>query len=163
MHDAIAAMSRQLAALGGVLRKAEDHREARGIEPAALLQSRLYPDMLPFWRQVTVACDHGKGAAYRLAGRDVPSMPDTETSLEELRDRIERTRALMAEVPAEAYRGAEERTVTIRNRLGELTFSGRDYLWSFAVPNFWFHATTAYAILRHNGVEIGKRDFLGVP
>ena len=163
MHDAVSAMSRQLAALAGVLQKAEDHCAAKSIEPAALLQFRLYPDMLPFWRQVTIACDHGKGAAYRLAGREVPSIPDTETSFAELRERIERTRALMAELSPEAFEGAEERSVTMKMRMGEMTFSGRDYLWKFAFPNLLFHATTAYNILRHNGVEIGKRDFLGAP
>lgn len=162
MHPALAAMSRQLSALEDILRKAEDHCAARSIDPSVLMQARLFPDMLPLWRQVTIACDHAKGAAHRLAGREVPSMPDTETSLAELRDRIDRTRALIAEVPPEAYEGWEERSVIIRNRLGELTFSGRDYLWAFALPNFYFHATTAYAILRHNGVEIGKREFLGV-
>jgi hypothetical protein len=163
MHDAISAMSRQLAALTGVVQRAEDHCTTKSIDPAVLLQFRLYPDMLPFWRQVTIACDHGKGAAYRLAGREVPFMPDTETSFGELRERIERTRALMEEVPAEAYQGAEERSVIMRTRMGEFTLTGRDYLWQFALPNLLFHATTAYNILRHNGVEIGKRDFLGVP
>ena len=163
MQTAIATMSRQLSALRQVLQKAEEHCAAKGIEPAAILQFRLYPDMLPFWRQVTITCDHGKGAAYRLAGRDVPPIPDTETSFAELRDRIDRTLALMGEVQAEAYEGAEERNVTMKTRMGEFTLPGRDYLWQFALPNLFFHATTAYNILRHNGVELGKRDFLGAP
>ena len=163
MQPALAAMTRQLSALRTILQKAEDHCEARGIDPAVLMQARLFPDMLPFWRQVTIACDHAKGAAHRLAQREIPSMPDVETSLGELRDRIERTMAMVAEVPAEAMEGFEGRSVTIRMRGGEMTLSGTDYLWSFALPNFFFHATTAYNILRHNGLEIGKRDFLGAP
>lgn len=163
MQPAIAAMSRQLGALKAILQKAEDHCAARRIEPSVLLNDRLAPDMLPFVAQVRIACDHAKGAAYRLAGLEVPRVEDTEASLEELRDRIDRTLALMAEVPEEAFAGAETRTVQLRMRMGEMTLSGRDYLWHFALPNFFFHATTAYNILRHNGVELGKRDFLGVP
>jgi hypothetical protein len=162
MYAAAAAMTRQLTALRGVLQKAEDHCAAKGIDPAVLFQFRLFPDMLPFWRQVTIACDHAKGAAHRLAGREVPSMPDAETSLAELRDRIDRTIALVQSVPAEAYEGAEERSIHMKTRAGEMNLSGRDYLWGFALPNFFFHATTAYNILRHNGVELGKGDFLGV-
>jgi hypothetical protein len=162
MQAAIAAMTRQLGALRGVLQKAEDHCAAKSIDQAALLQFRLYPDMLPLWRQVTISCDHAKGAAHRLAGREVPSMPDTETSFAELRDRIDRTIALVEAVPAEAYEGGEERTVTLRMRGGEMSLPGRDYLWNFALPNLFFHAATAYNILRHNGVELGKGDFLGV-
>lgn len=162
MQDAIAAMTRQLAALRGVLRKAEAHCAARGIEEAALLQFRLFPDMLPFWRQVTIACDHAKGAAHRLAGREVPPMPDNETSFADLQGRIDATLALVEAIPAEAWEGAEERRVHLRTRAGELDLSGKDYLWSFALPNLYFHAATAFGILRHNGVELGKGDFLGV-
>ncbi len=163
MQDAIAAMTRQLGALRGVLQKAEDHCAAKGIEEAALLQFRLFPDMLPFWRQVTVATDHAKGAAHRLSGREVPSIPDTESSFAELRARIDRTIELVQSVPPEAYEGSETRTVTMRTRMGEMTMPGRDYAWRVALPNLFFHATTAYNILRHNGVELGKGDFLGVP
>ncbi len=163
MQAAIAAMTRQLGALRGVLQKAEDHCAAKGIDPTALLQFRLFPDMLPLWRQVTIACDHAKGAAHRLAGREVPSMPDNETSFAELRDRIDRTIDMVQAVPADALEGAEDRSVHMRTRVGEMNLSGRDYLWGFALPNFFFHATTAYNILRHNGVELGKGDFLGVP
>ena len=160
MHAALAAMSRQLFALRGILQKAEDHCAARGIDPTVLLNSRLFPDMLPLVSQVRIACDHAKGAAHRLSGREVPSVPDTEASLAELRDRIGRTIAMVQAVPAEAYESWEERVVTIRTRRGEQTYQGRDYLWNGALPNFFFHATTAYNILRHNGVELGKADFL---
>jgi hypothetical protein len=163
MHAAIVAMTRQLSALKGVLQKAEDHCAARGIDQQVLLQFRLFPDMLPFWRQVTIACDHAKGAAHRLAGLDVPSMPDTETSFAELRDRIDRTIAIARAVPAEAFDGFEQRRIHMRTRLGEMDLSGTDYLWGAALPNLFFHTTTAYNILRHNGVELGKGDFLGVP
>ncbi len=162
MQAAITAMIRQLGALRGVLQKAEEHCVAKGIDQSAILQFRLFPDMLPFWRQVTIACDHAKGAAHRLAGKEVPSIPDVETSLAELRDRIDRTIAVVQAVPAEAFTGAEDRLVHLRTRAGEMTLSGSDYLWGFALSNLFFHATTAYNILRHNGVELGKSDFLGV-
>ena len=161
MQDAISAMTRQLWALKAVLQKAEDHCAARRIDPAVLLGCRLFPDMYPLSRQVQIACDHAKGAAHRLAGREVPSMPDTETSFAELRDRIDRTVALIGELPTEAYSGAEQRTVVLKMRAGEIAFAGRDYVWNFALPNLYFHAATAYNILRHNGVDLGKRDFLG--
>ena len=161
MQDAISAITRQLSALRAVLQKAEDHCAARRIDPAVLLGSRLFPDMYPLSRQVQIACDHAKGAAHRLAGREVPSMPDTETTFAELRDRIDRTLAMVQDLPAEAFEGAEARSITMKMRSGELTFSGRDYLWTFALPNLFFHAATAYNILRHNGLDLGKRDFLG--
>jgi uncharacterized protein len=161
MQDAISAMTRQLSALRAVLKKAEDHCATRKIDPAVMLGSRLFPDMFPLSRQVQIACDHAKGAAHRLAGREVPSMPDTETTFAELRDRIDRTVALIGELPGEAYEGADQRTVVLKMRSGEMSFTGRDYLWNFALPNLYFHAAAAYNILRHNGVELGKRDFLG--
>jgi hypothetical protein len=161
MQDAKSAITRQLSALRAVLQKAEDHCAARRIDPAVLLGCRLFPDMYPLSRQVQIACDHAKGAAHRLAGREVPSMPDTETTFAELRDRIDRTLAMVQDLPAEAFEGAEARSITMKMRSGELTFSGRDYLWTFALPNLFFHAATAYNILRHNGLDLGKRDFLG--
>lgn len=161
MQPALVAMTRQLTALKAILATAEEHCAAKGIDPAVLMQARLFPDMLPFWRQVTIACDHAKGAAHRLAARGVPSTPDVETTFGQLRDRIDATLALVAGVPAEAMDGFEGRSVAIRTRGGELTLSGTDYLWGFALPNFFFHATTAYNILRHNGLPLGKQDFLG--
>lgn len=161
MQSPIPAFARQLTALKGVLDKAEAHAAAQGADPAAMLQLRLAPDMLPFVNQVRIACDHAKGAAYRLTGREVPGVPDDEASFEDLRGRIDRTLALIAEVPEAEFEGAEGREVTLRLRMGEMTLSGHDYLWFFALPNFFFHATTAYDILRANGVPLGKRDFLG--
>jgi hypothetical protein len=160
MQPAFDAIARQLVALKGLLQKGEEHCAARKIDPSVLLGSRLFPDMLPLVSQVRIACDHAKGAAHRLAGLEVPSVADDETTFAQLRDRIDRTLAMLRDMPARAYDGAEERVVTMRLRSGELTFKGADYLWNYALPNFFFHAATAYNILRHNGVELGKRDFL---
>ena len=127
-----------------------------------LLQSRLSPDMLPLTRQVQIATDAAKACVARLGGVDNPRMADDETSFEQLHDRIARTLAFFDTVPAAQIDGSEERAITVP--LGPertLTFSGQNYLLHWAIPNFCFHVTTAYAILRHEGVELGKRDFLG--
>lgn len=161
MQSPVPAFQRQLAAMKGVLAKAEAHATAQGTDPAAMLALRLAPDMLPLVSQVRVACDHAKGAACRLSGREVPAVADDEASLDDLQKRIDGTLALVAQVPDAAFEGAEGRQVTLRLRVGEMTMSGHDYLWFFALPNFFFHAATAYDILRANGVALGKRDFLG--
>lgn len=161
MPSPVPAFTRQLSALRGVLDKGEAHATEQGTASAAMLELRLAPDMLPFVNQVRIACDHAKGAAYRLSGREVPSVADDEASFADLRGRIDRTLALIAEVPEAEFEGAEAREVTLRLRTGEMTVSGHDYLWFFALPNFFFHATTAYDILRAHGVPLGKRDFLG--
>lgn len=164
MHSPVPAVARSLRALRGILQKAEAHARAKGIEDAVFLQDRLYPDMLPFWRQVTVACDHAKGLAARLAGQEVPRMEDNETTFAELVDRVERTLAFVEGIPEAAFEGAEARTITMRaGRDREMSLPGEAYLSGFAVPNFFFHMTTAYNILRHRGVELGKRDFMGAP
>ena len=117
--------------------------------------------MFPFSRQVQVGADAAKGAAARLAGVAVPAMPDTETSFEELKARLDKTIAFVRTCDASRIDGSEDRDITVPGRGGDLAFKGQAYLLHFALPNFFFHLATAYAILRHNGVEIGKRDFLG--
>lgn len=150
-----------LGALSKILDKAAAHAKAKNIDPAVLLQARLAPDMFPLVRQVQSASDAAKGCMARLAGVPVPAMPDTETTFDELRERIGRTVEFVTGVPADAVVGAEDRPVVLKLRSGELNFTAQHYLLHFALPNFFFHVTTAYDILRHNGVELGKRDFLG--
>ncbi|MDB5395460.1 MAG: hypothetical protein JWM91_2966 [Rhodospirillales bacterium] len=151
----------QLNALCSVLAKAEEHAEARKLDPLALTQCRLYPDMFTLARQVQIASDSAKGAVARLAGVEVPVYPDVETTLEQLKERCARTEKYIAGFTAEQIDGSEEREIDLPMRAGSMTFKGQQYLLGFALPNFYFHVTTAYAILRHCGVEIGKRDFLG--
>jgi hypothetical protein len=149
-----------LKGLSGVLEKAAAQAEAKKIDPAAYLQARLYPDMLSMTRQVQIACDFAKGAVARLAGADMPTFEDTETSFVELKARVDKTAAYIAAVDAKAIDGSEDKDITLVRRGETFTFKGQPYLLEQALPNFWFHVTTAYAILRHNGVDIGKKDFL---
>jgi hypothetical protein len=152
---------RGLENLGAILAKAAHHAEARKIEPAVFINARLAPDMFPLARQVQIASDAAKGCAARLAGVEVPSYPDTESTFAELQERIARTVAFVQGFTAAQIDGSEERSVTLKMRSGDVTFRGQDYLLKLALPNFFFHLTTAYDILRHNGVEIGKMDYLG--
>lgn len=152
---------RQLRNLSTILDKAEEHAQTRGDAPSLLIEARLAPDMFPLSRQVQSASDSAKGAAARLAGIELPSFPDTETSFAELKERIAKTIAFLESVPAEKIDGSEEREVVLRPRGMEMRFDGQGYLLTFALPNFFFHVTTAYAILREQGVPIGKMDFLG--
>jgi hypothetical protein len=161
MFDAsIPVLLQGLKGLKGVLAKAEAHAEARKIDPNALLQARLYPDMFPLLRQVQIACDFAKGAAGRLAGAELPVFEDVETSFEQLQARIARTVAFIEGLAPAAFDGSETRQVSLNRRGQVVSFAGKDYLLNQALPNFWFHVTTAYAILRHNGVEVGKSDFM---
>ena len=161
MYDASSPVFLQgLRGLKGVLAKAAAHAEARKIDPAALLQARLFPDMLTMQRQVQIACDFAKGAAGRLAQAELPVYEDTETTFADLEARIAKTMAFIEGLPPTVIDGSEDRDVTLVRRGETLTFSGKAYLFEQALPNFWFHVTTAYAILRHNGVEVGKKDFL---
>jgi uncharacterized protein len=155
-------MDRTLGALSAILTKAEAHCEALNIKPEALLAFRLYPDMFTFTRQVQLACDFGARAAARLAGVDPQGFPDTETSFAELQARIAAARAYMASFLASAYEGAGARDVTIKMRGQDVTMKGQAYLSTYSLPQFHFHATTAYNILRHNGVPLGKGDYMGV-
>ncbi len=150
-----------LKGLKGVLAKAAAHAEAKKIDPDALLRARLYPDMFPLLRQVQIACDFAKGPVGRLAGADIPAYADTETSFAELDARIDRTVAYIESLPAAAIDGSEDRDITLMRRGEAQVVKGQPYLLQQALPNFWFLVTTAYAILRHNGVEVGKKDFMG--
>lgn len=152
-----------LGALADVLEKAEAHAQERRIEPDALLQARLFPDMFPLVKQVQIATDFAKGASARLAGAEVPRYDDSERSFAELQQRISKTLGYIDSLQPDAFEGAEARAVT--HGAGERARhfdSGDAYLSGFVLPNFYFHLTTAYAILRHNGVPLGKRDFLGM-
>lgn len=150
-----------LGALAGVLDKAKAHAAARKIDPAVLLAARLYPDMHPLVRQVQTTCDFAKGAGARLAGQEVPSYPDTETTFDELAARIAKTLAFLGTLKPEEIDGSEKRDITLRVGGEERAYKGLAYLLNSAMPNFYFHLTIAYAILRENGVEVGKADFLG--
>lgn len=163
MHDAsIGVLVRAFGALSGLLDKAAAHAATKKIDPAVFLQARLAPDMYPLVRQVQIASDTAKGCGARLAQADVPSYPDTETTFPELQARIAKTVAFLRGLDAQRFVGSDDRSVTLKLGSREKTFSGRDYLLSFALPNFFFHVTTAYAILRHNGVDIGKMDYLAL-
>ena len=152
---------RMLSNLSAILDKAVAQAEAKKLDPSALLKARLAPDMLPFTFQIQTASDSAKGCAARLAGIEAPSFADTETTFPELKARIAKTLEFLRSVKPEQIDGSEERNVTLKLRTGEMHFKGQTYLLAFALPNFYFHVTTAYALLRHNGVEIGKQDFLG--
>ena len=149
--------------LDAILAKAQAHALAKKIDPKVLLAARLFPDMLPMAKQVQIATDHAKGAAARLAGVEVPKFEDTEQSFEELQARIAKTIAFVESFPAAQIDGSEGRQISLKVGGQDLTFTGMPYLLGFAMPNFYFHVVTAYNILRHNGVEIGKRDYIGTP
>lgn len=151
---------KHLHALDGIIDKAAAYAAARKIAPETLLTARLYPDMFNFTRQVQEATKFAALSVQRLADVEIPVEADGETSFEELKDRIGRTLELLNSVNPEQMEGSEDRSLTIKVGPNEMTFSGRDYLLHFALPNFYFHCTTAYGILRHNGLEIGKRDFM---
>lgn len=161
MQNPIPFFTHSLTALSKILDKAQAFETAKNIKPEVIPQLRLIADMLPLWRQVTIACDHAKGAPARLAGLDVPSFADTETTLAELKDRVAKTIEFLATIPEAAFEGAEARTVTVKAGPRELTFPAVQYYHGYAVPNFYFHMATCYNILRENGVDIGKVDFLG--
>ena len=151
-----------LGALSAVLAKAEAHAEAKKIAPEALLQARLYPDMFPLLRQVQIACDFAKGVSARIAGVDVPAYEDTEAGFAELQARIAKTLAFVSGLEAAQIDGSEERRiVTQAGTPKEKICNGQAHLLNYGLPHFFFHTTTAYAILRHNGVEVGKKDYIG--
>jgi hypothetical protein len=152
---------RTLKALDVILDKASAYATERKIDPTVLLTARLYPDMFALTRQVQIATDHAKGASARLGGVAVPSFTDNEASFADLKARIAKTLEFIATVKPAQIDGSEARDITLKAGPRELNFKGQDYLLFFALPNFYFHVTTAFAILRHNGVPIGKLDFLG--
>jgi hypothetical protein len=158
----VPALRQILGSLDAIMKKAEAHAEAKKIQPAVLLQARLFPDMFPFIRQVQIACDFAKGIAARLAGIDVPVHEDNEQTFEDLHGRIAKVLAFIDSVDAAKFEGSESREIVLRpGTPREQKLSGQAFLVHYALPQFYFHVTTAYAILRHNGVEIGKMDYVG--
>jgi len=154
---------RMLGNLSAILHKAEAYAIERKIDPSVLLNARLAPDMHPLVRQVQAVSDTVKGCAARLADIDVPSYADTESSFADLQARIAKTQAFLQSIVAGQVEGSEDKVITLKFPGAEMTFRGQDYLFGFVLPNFYFHVTTAYAILRHNGLDIGKMDYLGRP
>lgn len=147
--------------LSAILDKAESYGQAKKVDPKVIPQARLIVDMLPLSAQIQIACDHAKGAAARLAGLEVPKHEDTEATLADLKARVAKTLEFIKTIKPEQLQGAETREVILQFPQGSLKFTGLNYLTNFALPNFFFHVTMAYALLRKNGVELGKRDFLG--
>lgn len=162
MYDAsVPVFQRALGNLDAILRKGEEHAAAAGIDLAELAAARLAPDMLPLTGQIQRASDSAKFAAARLTGTEGPGFPDTETSFEDLHRRIAATLDYLASVDPAGFEGSESRAIVQKSSRGERHFVGSSYLLTFALPNFFFHVTTAYDILRHNGVPVGKADYLG--
>jgi hypothetical protein len=149
--------------LSNILDKAQAHVDAKKIDPTVLTNYRLYPDMLPMKAQVQIACDTAKGVLARLAGMDIPVFEDNEVTLADLKARIAKTIAFIGTVTAAQIDGTEDKAIVIKRGDKETHYKGMQFLLGHATPNFYFHVTTTYAILRHNGVEIGKRDYIGNP
>ena len=149
--------------LSAILDKAQAHVDAKKLDPAALIGARLFPDMFAFSKQVQVACDTAKGAVARLAGVEIPKHEDTEKTFAELKERIAKTISFIQTIKPQQLDGSEDRQVVMKRPSGDVTFTGMQFLLGHAYPNFYFHVTTAYNLLRHNGVEIGKRDYIGQP
>jgi uncharacterized protein len=147
--------------LSAILDKAASHAEEKKVDPKAIPQARLIVDMLPLSAQIQIACDTAKGAAARLAGVEVPKHEDTESTLAELKARVAKTLDFIKTIKPAQLQGAEGREIVLQFPQGALKFNGLNYLTNFALPNFFFHVTMAYALLRKNGVDLGKRDFLG--
>ena len=160
--SSIPVFTQLLGGLSAVLTKAEAHAQARSIEPNALLLARLFPDMFPLLRQARVACDFAKSVAARLAGVEVPNFEDNEQTFDDLQARIAKTLAFIGSLAPAQFEGSETREiVTQAGTPKEKRFSGQSYLLNYGLPHFFFHVTTAYNILRHNGVEVGKKDYIG--
>jgi uncharacterized protein len=162
MYEALVpTATRMLGNLSAILDKGAAFAEKKQVEQTVLTSARLAPDMFTLARQVQIACDITKGGAARLSGTDVPKHEDTETTFAELKARIDKTLAFIKSVPADKFKGSEEREITLQTRRGDLKFNGLSYLRDFVLPNMYFHITTTYDILRHNGVELGKSDYIG--
>jgi hypothetical protein len=163
MHAAsVPVFTQMLGSLSALLHKAESHAEQRKIDADALLQARLFPDMFPLRRQVQIACDFARGVSARLAGVEVPSFPDTEKTFTELQALIEKTLSFLGGLSPTQFDKSESREIVTRpGTPKERRFNGQAYLLSYGLPQFFFHVTTAYALLRHNGVELGKGDYMG--
>ena len=157
----VPAFVQTLTALSAILDKAEAYATAKKIDSATLVGARLYPDMFPLSRQIQIACDFAKGATARLAGKDVPSWTDTEATIPELKARIAKTLDFVKGFKPADIDGSEARDISMKVAGNQMDFKGQAYLTGFVLPNLYFHAATAYGILRHNGLEIGKMDFMG--
>ena len=147
--------------LAHILAKADQHAETKKIDPLVLINSRLFPDMFPLSRQVQIACDIAKGCGARLAGIEPPKYEDNEVSFSELIFRAKKTITFIETLKAAHIDGSEEKSISFNIREHSFNFNGLDYLLRWSIPNMYFHITTTYNILRHNGVELGKQDFLG--
>ena len=164
MHRrSVAVFDRFLVALSSILDKAEAHCEAKKIKPEVILAAHIFPDMFSFTRQVQLACDFAARGTARLAGADPKGFPDTETTFAELRDRISAARGYIGGFPAADFTHAETREVHFKAGGRDMMLTGGDFLSFFSLPQFFFHITTAYDILRQCGVELGKRDYMGAP
>jgi hypothetical protein len=162
MYSASAPVFKQiLNSLSAIVDKAEAHATEKKIDPAALLQARLFPDMFPFIRQVQIAADFAKGSAARLGGVEVPKYEDDEVTFADLKARLAKTVAFIDSVPQDGIEASAQRDITTGTGEKAKQWKGQVYLMHYALPHFFFHATTAYDILRHNGVDIGKKDFIG--
>ncbi len=157
----IPVFTRVLNNLSAILTKGAAHAEAKKIDPSVFINSRLAPDMFPLARQIQIATDAVKGCAARLAGVEIPAFADTEASFPELQERIAKTVAFLNSITEAQLEGSDGKTVTLKVRGNDVELKGMAYLNGFVLPNLYFHVTTAYAILRHNGVELGKGDYLG--
>lgn len=157
----VPAFVQMLTALSNILDKAAAFAAAKKVDPTVLLNSRLAPDMFPLTRQIQIGADFAKGPMARLAGLEVPKWEDNEATIEALKARIAKTLDYVKSFKPEQIDGSETRAINLTVGGQPLTLTGQDYLVNFALPNFYFHITTAYAILRHNGIEIGKRDYMG--
>ncbi len=152
-----------LTALSGVLDKAQAHIDAKKLDESFFMGMRIYPDMHNFTRQVRASCDHAVNACARIAGVELPAFENNETTIAQLKARIEKAIAFVRTIKPEQIDGMEEKEIVVKFASGERRFTGQSMLINFSLPNFYFHTTTAYDILRHCGVEIGKRDFMGTP
>lgn len=159
----IPVFTRMFTNLLAILSKAEKYAGEKKIDPAVLINARLAPDMFPLSRQVQIATDVTKGGASRLAGVEVPSYADTETTFAELRERVQKTLDYLKGFKPEQIDGTEEKPIALKIGGKDLSFNGQNYLLHFILPNLYFHITAVYAILRHNGLDIGKQDYLGKP
>lgn len=160
-ESSVPTLKHMLNSLSAILKKGAEHATSRKIDPCVFVTARLYPDMFPLVKQVQIATDMAKGCAARLAGVDIPKYEDNETSFEDLQARIARTIDFLDSFKASQIDGSEGRDIEVQVRDRKLEFKGKDFLFNWVQPNFYFHVTTAYNILRHNGVDIGKKDFLG--
>ena len=164
MHSAsIPYFVRALKNLSAILEKGAAHAQENDIDPSILVTDRLFPDMFPLSRQVQIACDVSKGAAARISGIEAPSHEDNESSFEELIARINKTIEFLNSLPTDKINGTEEKEIKFQAGPYELNFTGATYLSMWALPNIYFHVTTTYNILRHNGVALGKIDYVGAP